>query len=189
MSFFNEYINKTDFSPIIDFIHQEGELVRYAKNDYFIRINDNRWLVGLIKSGIFRYTMSDESGSEFTVNFAFTNDIITSIVSCIRQSPSQVNVQAAMDSEIHIIQYEKFAEFFDRNMNNQRLGRLLFEELYIRKTERLVSFYAETAEQRYIKLMKQYPDLKEVVFLKEIASYLSVTPETVSHIRRKLRDK
>lgn len=74
-------------------------------------------------------------------------------------------------------------------MNNQRLGRLLFEELYLRKTERLVSFYAETAEQRYIKLMKQYPDLKEVVFLKEIASYLGVTPETVSHIRRKLRDK
>lgn len=61
-----------------------------------------------------------------------------------------------------------------------------FENEFVCDYKRLLDFYCDTPEQRYVKLMKRCPDLKSIVPLKDIASFLNVTPETVSHIRRKL---
>lgn len=54
---------------------------------------------------------------------------------------------------------------------------------------RLLDYCSSTPEERYVDLMLRYPDLKELRPLKEIASYIGVTPETVSAIRRKLSGK
>ncbi len=64
-----------------------------------------------------------------------------------------------------------------------------FENEFVCDYKRLLDFYCDTPEQRYVKLMKRCPDLKSIVPLKDIASFLNVTPETVSHIRRKLLQK
>ena len=74
-------------------------------------------------------------------------------------------------------------------MNTQRLGRLVAEEHFIEIYRRLLGFYCETAEQRYISLLKRCPNLPQYITLKEIASFIGVTPETVSNIRRKLRHR
>ena len=72
-------------------------------------------------------------------------------------------------------------------METQRLGRYVAENLYEMVYERLLDSYC-TPEIRYQRLMKRCPDLKDTVPLKSIASFLGVTPETVSRIRRKLRN-
>ena len=71
-------------------------------------------------------------------------------------------------------------------MDAQRLGRLVAEEVLIEIYGRLLDFYCDTAEQRYISLLKRCPSLPQYIPLKEIASFLGVTPETVSHIRKKI---
>ena len=74
-------------------------------------------------------------------------------------------------------------------MDTQHLGRLATEEQFIEVYKQLLDFYCETPEQRYIALLERCPDLPQYIAIKEIASFLGVTPETVSHIRRKLRQK
>lgn len=80
-------------------------------------------------------------------------------------------------------------DYWEFNKDTQRLGRLIAEELFVEMYGRLLQFYCDTPEQRYIKLLQRCPNLPQYITLKEIASYLGVTPETISKIRRKLRHK
>lgn len=73
-------------------------------------------------------------------------------------------------------------------MEWQRLGRLVAEQLFVMTYKRLLDSYCTTPEERYMDLMRHYPQLKELLPLREIASFIGVTPETVSKIRRKLLD-
>ena len=69
---------------------------------------------------------------------------------------------------------------------HQRLGRVVAEQLFVMTYRRLMDCYCCTPEERYMDLMRRYPELKEQRPLKEIASFIGVTPETVSAIRKKL---
>ena len=76
-------------------------------------------------------------------------------------------------------------DFWETDMNTQRLGRNIAETMFSEIVQRLYSFY-DTPEQRYITLMQRCPQLQERLTLKEIASFIGVTPETVSRIRKNL---
>lgn len=83
----------------------------------------------------------------------------------------------------------QFSDYLDTNKETQRFGRLVAEEIFVEMYKRLLGFYCDTAEQRYIALLQRYPGLPQYITLKEIASFLGITPETVNHIRKKLRNK
>ena len=74
-------------------------------------------------------------------------------------------------------------------IEGQRLGRRVAEELFAITYDRLLDFYCKTPEEHYLNLIDRYPGLVDVIPLKELASFIGVTPETVSHIRRKLSSK
>ena len=93
--------------------------------------------------------------------------------------------QALTDCSVYEISRHDIIECWETNMETQRLGRYVAENLYEMVYERLLDSYC-TPEIRYQRLMKRCPDLKDTVPLKSIASFLGVTPETVSRIRRKL---
>lgn len=63
---------------------------------------------------------------------------------------------------------------------------MVAEQMFVMAYRRLLDSYCCTPKERYVELMRQYPDLKDRRPLKEIASFIGVTPETVSAIRRKL---
>ena len=62
-------------------------------------------------------------------------------------------------------------------------------QLFVMTYRRLIDSYCSTPEERYIDLMKRYPNLKKLIPLKEIASFIGITPETLSNIRRRLLKK
>lgn len=66
------------------------------------------------------------------------------------------------------------------------MGRNVAESMFKMAYKRMLQAYCDSPEQRYITLMQRCPNLKEEVSLKEIASFIGVTPETVSHIRKKI---
>ena len=79
----------------------------------------------------------------------------------------------------------KLNQFWETDMETQRLGRRIAETMFAEIYQRLLGFYCDTPEQRYQTLMKRCPDLQELITLKEIALFLGVTPETLSRIRKK----
>ncbi len=74
-------------------------------------------------------------------------------------------------------------------METQRLGRRIAETMFAEIYQRLLRFYCDTPEQRYQALMKRCPDLQERISLKRNSTFLGVTPETLSRIRKKQQQK
>lgn len=186
---FNEYMNEIDFSGFKKLFLENGKSVEFKKKDYFVRQNEPCKYVGLVQSGIFRYTRIDNDGNEPIIGYSFTDDFVCDYPSLIKHSGSLTNIQAVTDCSVYVLSMKELNDYWETNMNTQRLGRLVAEEHFIEIYRRLLGFYCETAEQRYISLLKRCPNLPQYITLKEIASFIGVTPETVSNIRRKLRQK
>lgn len=185
MKEFNSYLNNLDYSLVKDLFARKGILRTYHKKDFFIRQNEVERFAGWVKHGTFQYTHIDEEGEEHIVGYAFTDEFVCDYSSFMRSCLSAVSIQALTDCSVYEISRHDIIECWETNMETQRLGRYVAENLYEMVYERLLDSYC-TPEIRYQKLMKRCPDLKDTVPLKSIASFLGITPETVSRIRRKL---
>jgi len=185
MNDFNTYLNKLDYSHIKELCVEKGKLRTYHMKDFFIRQNETERFAGWVKEGTFQYTYIDEKGEEHIVGYAFTNEFVCDYSSFMKGSLSLVNIQALTDCSVYEISRHDIIECWETNMETQRFGRYVAENLYEMVYERLLDSYC-SPEMRYEKLIKRCPNLKEAIPLKNIASFLGVTPETVSRIRLKL---
>lgn len=84
------------------------------------------------------------------------------------------------------IHYDDLQEIYRSQAVGNLVGRLTVETLYVEKLNREFSFLSDTAEERYLKLMKDQPDLFQKIPLKHIASYMGITPQALSRIRRRI---
>ena len=105
--------------------------------------------------------------------------------SFIKQATSTVNIQATTECEVYLLSLNRLNQFWETDMDTQRLGRQIAETMFAEIYQRLLGFYCDSPEQRYQSLMKRCPDLQEKLSLKEIAQFLGITPETLSRIRKK----
>lgn len=186
---FNEYMNAIDFSGLRRLFVENGKLIKFKKRDYFVRQNESCRFVGFVESGIFRYTRIDNKGNEPIVGYSFADDFVCDYPSLIKHSEALTNIKAITESSVFVLSMKELNNYWETNMDTQRYGRLIAEEIFIALYGRLLGFYCDTAEQRYVALLQRCPNLPQYITLKEIASFLGVTPETVSHIRKKLRYK
>ncbi len=136
---------------------------------------------GLIVSGYFKFTTLNELGDEAVINFAFPGQHITDVHSSVYGKPSEMSIIAGADSEILRVPLKKFMTFLSANVSAEHSA--LFRMTYMR----YLSICRNSPEQRYIELCNYYPDLVNTVALKDIASYLLISPNHLSRIRRKLR--
>lgn len=186
---FNGFMNEIDFSGIRKLFFENGKSIEIKKKDYFVRQNEPCKYVGFVESGIFRYTRINNDGNEHIVGYSFTENFVCDYPSLIKRSGSLTNIQAVTNCSIYVLSMKELNDFWETSMDTQRFGRLVAEEHFVEIYGRLLEFYCNTPEQRYISLLERCPDLPQHITLKEIASFLGVTPETVSHIRRKLLQK
>lgn len=189
MESFNEYGNQLDFSQLEKLFLLKGIVKEYKKKEYFIREHDISNAIGYIVSGAFRFIRIDSEGNEHIVGYSFKKDYVCDYPSFIKHSGSLCNVQAIVDSKVYLLSRKDVFDFWETNMNTQRFGRMIAEEMFIEMYQRLLNFYCDTPEQRYQTLTDRCPSLLKYIRLKEIASFIGVTPETVSHIRKKLAQK
>ena len=183
----NEYrLTVIDLSALRDFIISQGTTRIIKKKEYLIQQGDMCRHVGYISEGMFRYKRLDSNGDEHITGYSLEGNLVGEYSSCLCGRPSLSSIQAIKDSLVHLITYTELEQFWNSSPENQRIGRILAEQLFAMTYRRLTDSYCCTAEERYIDFMNRYPDLKELIPLKEIASFIGVTPETVSAIRKKL---
>ncbi len=159
------------------------------KKEYMVRQNEKTNHIGFVLSGIFRLTRIDTNGNEWIVGYSFKNDCVCDYPSLINKTAATVNIQATTDCEIYLLPLSELNQFWETDMDTQRLGRYIAETMFAEIYQRLLGFYCDSPEQRYQALMKRCPNLQELITLKEIALFLGVTPETLSRIRKKLQQK
>lgn len=152
------------------------------RNDFLIRKDEVETSLFYIISGSLRIFYPAQA-EEICVGFAYDHNLICSYPSFIRQQPSAYYIQALSASETAAIARKDFYSLFDRFPRIERAWRMLQEEALVGKIERETELLTFTPEERYRRLMNRSPHIFQIIPRKYIASYLRMTPETLSRIR------
>lgn len=159
----------------------------YMRGDYFVREGSVCTKLGFLTSGISRvYHLANDK--EYTSYFNFTerNRMVSSFESFLTQKPSKESIHFLEDASLILINRADFYNLYSKSAAFQEMGRKLAEYNYILAMERIYSLQHDTALMRYEKLLHIYPDLVNRVPHHYIASYLGITPESLSRVRKDL---
>jgi len=161
--------------------HKEKILKRNEFLDEPGKIEDTLYFV---KSGAMRlyYPMEEE---EICVGFAYPPSLICSYPSFISQQPSAYFIQALRETELMGISRKDFYNLMLHNISIERAWRILQEKALLGKIERETELLTFTPEQRVNRLLQRSPHLFQIIPRKYIASYLRMTPETLSRLNLK----
>lgn len=140
-----------------------------------------------VNRGYFRFYHLDLNGNEITSDFYFGPCFITSYTSFITAKPSFVNVQAMVDMEVLEFSRDDLYGLYLSYPSIERLGRMVAEAVAIASEEHLFLLLNQSAEMRYKRLMERNPDYVNTIPLQYIASYLGITKETLSRMRKSIK--
>jgi len=163
---------------------KKGEIIHYA-GEIFSEI----WY---IKSGLARSYFIDNNGKDFTWQLYFNDESMSKLnlfmddsVSYYEQSGSLLSFEILEDAEFEIISMIDMDAIFDMNIKWQQFGRMMIHNTWYASTyKRVVSLMSENAEERYQRLLREYPTIFEKVKSYHIASYLGIAPQTLSKLRK-----
>jgi CRP/FNR family transcriptional regulator len=129
------------------------------------------------------YLKNDE---EVNTYFAFEGKLMFNYESFLTRKPMKYYIQALEDTEAFVISYDVIQKETDKFYNWKQLGLIITEQSYLQLVQRVESFLFMTAEERYLDLIKTYPNIFERVPLYHIASYLGITGPSLSRIRKNI---
>ena len=157
------------------------------KKTIFLKINQIENNISFIESGVVRLFIPKENPEkEITFGFSFKDQFISAYDSFLTQKPSAYQLQALTETTILSITYSDLQEVYTTTQIGNLIGRLTAERLFLIKSKREQNLLNLTAEERYMKLFKERPELLKVIPLKYISSYIGVTAQALSRIRKRL---
>lgn len=139
-----------------------------------------------VEKGILRSYNVDEKGNEHILQFAPEGWWISDIYSFLTGEPSVYNIDAIEDSELLLISNSALEQLYEQVPKFERYFRILTQANMIAMQRRLSSTLSGTAEEKYLRLLSAYPNLISRVPQHMIASYLGLTPETLSRVRKRI---
>lgn len=137
-----------------------------------------------ITKGCMRSFYIDSKGVEQIYQIRMDNNWISDLESFFSHNPSKYYIQALEDTSMLRISNKRLEQLLLQIPSLERYFRILFQKAYINALDRLNSTMRDTALDRYNTLLKEHPEVFKRVPLIYIASYLGVTPESISRIRR-----
>jgi CRP-like cAMP-binding protein len=157
----------------------------YAKGDLLIREGQVEAYLYFVIEGMAR-TFFMHGEKEISLEFFFPGDFTSSYVSFLKEMPSELNIEAFTPLQILRIHRDELYEVYQRYPQLEHLSRLVTEDLFEKSSERVKSLISMSATERYLQLLNAHPQYVRHIPLKYLATYLNVTPESLSRIRKGL---
>jgi CRP-like cAMP-binding protein len=142
--------------------------------------------IAFIVKGTLRTYYINDKAEETTSCFCTENSLTTSYKSFILQQPSALSIQALEDTELLVIDYEHLQELYSKSIVWQNIGRAVAEREYIVMEQYASILNNETAKEKYLRLLKEQPNVLQKASIEDIASYLGVTRRTLTRIRKEV---
>ncbi|MCW3807909.1 Crp/Fnr family transcriptional regulator [Plebeiibacterium marinum] len=169
----DESVIKSAFEPV--FIKKKQDLLVSGQVCDFLYF---------ITQGCLRSFYIDSKGVEHVYQIRMDNNWIGDIDSYFTRLPSKYNIEALEDSNLLRIPVGRLEQLLVEIPGLERYFRILFQKAYINALNRLNATMWETAMDRYNEMLKEHPEIFQRVSLVHLASYLGITPESLSRIRK-----
>lgn len=156
------------------FILQEGDVCKH---------------ITFVTSGCLRAYTVDREGQEHVIQFAIEDWWISDLQSFLSGKPATYTIDALEDSQVLLLEKEARDRMLETVPRLERYFRLLQEANYVATHHRIEESLSASAEERYLDFIKTYPSLVQRIPQNQIASYLGITPQSLSRIRKELSEK
>jgi CRP-like cAMP-binding protein len=141
--------------------------------------------ISFIEQGATRGFIPKED-NDVTFAFVFENELLCAYDSFLTQTPCLYQIETLANTILWRFSYDILQKLYREMPITNILGRVATEQIYLNKAKRELSFLNDTAEERYLKLFTDRPNLFTEIPLKYVASYIGVTPQALSRIRKRI---
>jgi CRP-like cAMP-binding protein len=161
-------------------------LKSFSKKDFLLSAGKTSRYEYFIVSGCIRIFVVDRQGIEHNLSFNSENWWAGDLKSFVKNEAANYNIQALEETTVLQINRNSWLTLLNEYPTMEKYFRLMFQNAVTAQQTRIVQSISYTAEERYLDFIKSYPKLTQRIPQKHIASYLGITPEFLSMIRRKL---
>lgn len=166
---------------VIATAHQK---VHLTKGNFLLKSGETANEYYLLEKGLVRAYVHDYDNNEITTEFFVENDIVIVPSSLFQRIPAQETLQTVTDCVLWKIDFEKFQHLFHSVPGFSEWGRSWFTSQVFSLKQKSLDIVTETATNRYLKLLKEKPQIIQNAPLKQIASFLGITDTSLSRIRK-----
>lgn len=180
-----DHFTNSEFEHFVSFLTP----VTLQKKEFFTRQNEHCRYLAFVNSGCLRAFYTDNKGDEFTMYFAFQNWWTGDKTSFYSGTPSRFSVQALEVTELFRADKIKWEKALDEIPVFEKWYRVKARKSYEAAQQKLIYSQTESAEEKYLKLLKSAPEIVQRIPQHYIASYLNIKPQSLSRIRKNLFTK
>ena len=156
---------------------EKNEIIKdYDKTEKYINI--------LISGSAAHFVLANEK--DVCINLYYENQIFSDYLSFLTQSATVIKTQALEDTVIWSISHHDLNELYSKSQTGLFIGKAISDAMFIRKQSEQINLLTLSPTERYLKLIKERPEIFQRTSLKILCSYLGITAESLSRIRKKI---
>ena len=203
--------NSIDIVALREFCEREGKEVTYRKGDQLEREGDPARWFGFVTEGCFKYVtygISDDKApikrepssslgmaereearpkvKEHITWFSFEGEIVADYPNCLDSRPAQTTIEAMVPTRILRVSGEQLMDFFRQDTEKMELRSFIAEHVLRQRNQSYLDLHRATARERYELLLQRCPGIVEHLDLQDLASFLCITPNYLSTIRKSI---
>lgn len=141
--------------------------------------------ISFIEEGIIRFFIPKD-GKELTFSFIFNDEMLCAYDSFLTRTPSSYCAETITHTVLWSFTYADLQKLYKEVPITNVIGRIASEEIYLKKAKREMSLLNDSAEERYLKIFADKRDLINHIPLQFIASFIGITPQALSRIRKRI---
>ncbi|MDD4275017.1 MAG: Crp/Fnr family transcriptional regulator [Desulfobacter postgatei] len=162
------------------------QLRQFKKNEIIKDAGQIEHYINFISTGSVGNFISGK-GSETCISLSVANSFSSDYYSFLNQKPSIIYSRALETSNLFSLTHKDLAQLYSRSAMGVWIGKAIAEQLFIQRQQIQIDLLTLTAEERYLKLLSEKPEIFQWVSLKHIASFIGVTAESLSRLRKNIR--
>lgn len=157
----------------------------FKKNEIVKKADQTEHYLNFISIGSMGNFISS-NGSETCISISVAKSFSSDYYSFLTQKPSVIYSTALESTQLLSISHNDLSNLYSKSNKGVWIGKTIAEQLFIQRQQTQIDLLTLTAEERYKKLLSEKPEIIQKIALKHIASYIGVTPESLSRLRKKI---